>query len=141
MVRISTSCLPSTLHPTRLRQRTNGFARRSPFSPIQNLIANVVIVILMISVPVPDGEVPNGEHPVHIDLKVLGVEPVSLARLDLRIIIVTISIALLSLTCCMKPSMGQLYLNSTSEVDGATISSEDELNESTLLVFLPAMKQ
>ena len=38
----------------------------------------------------------------------------------------------------MKPSMGQLYLNSTSEEDGATISSEEELNESTLLVFLPA---
>ena len=38
----------------------------------------------------------------------------------------------------MKPSIGQLYLNSTSEEDGATISSEEELNESTLLVFLPA---
>ena len=33
-----TSCLPSTLQPTRLRQRTKGFARRSPCSPIQNLM-------------------------------------------------------------------------------------------------------
>ena len=34
---------------------------------------------------IPDGEVPNGEHPIDIDLKVLGVKPVSLARLDLHI--------------------------------------------------------
>ena len=73
----------------------------------------MVIVILMISVPVPDGEVPNGEHPVHIDLKVLGVEPVSLARLDLRIIIVTISIA------CFQPHL--LY----EAVDGPTVLELD----------------
>ena len=45
VVKIFTSCLPSTLQPTRLRQRTNGFARRSPCSPIQNLI--VIMVMLM----------------------------------------------------------------------------------------------
>ena len=43
----------------------------------------MVMLIIIVSVQVPDGEVPNGEHPVHIDLKVLGVEPVSLARLHL----------------------------------------------------------
>ena len=42
------------------------------------------MLIKIVSVQVPDGEVPNGQHPVHIDLKVLGVKPVSLARLDLH---------------------------------------------------------
>ena len=51
----------------------------------------------MISVPVPDGEVPNGQHPVHIDLKVLGVKPVSLARLDLHIMVI-ISFTLVNFT-------------------------------------------
>ena len=53
------------------------------------------MVMLIIIVSVPDGEVPNGEHPVHIDLKVLGVEPVSFARLDLSSMCLVISIALL----------------------------------------------
>ena len=52
---------------------------------------------LTIRVPLPDGEVPNGEHPVHIDLKVLGVKPVSLARLDLHIMVI-ISFTLVNFT-------------------------------------------
>ena len=55
----------------------------------------MVMLIIIVSVQVPDGEVPNGEHPVHIDLKVLGVEPVSFARLDLSSMCLVISIALL----------------------------------------------
>ena len=45
---------------------------------------------LTISVPLPDREVPNGEHPIHVDLKVLGVKPVSFTRLDLCIIVIII---------------------------------------------------
>ena len=44
---------------------------------------------LTIKVLLPDREVPNGEHPVHIDLKVLGIKPVGLASLDLRILFIT----------------------------------------------------
>ena len=114
VVKIFTSCLPSTLQPTRLRQRTNGFARRSPCSPIQNLI-KIRVMLMMVKMvitdgeddchphdltirePIPDREVPNGEHPVHIDLKVLGVKPVSLARLDLHIMVI-ISFTLVNFT-------------------------------------------
>ena len=39
----------------------------------------------------------------------------------------------------MNPSMGQLYLNSTSEVEGATISREEEVKLSTLPAFLPGV--
>ena len=50
VMKIFTSCLPSTLQPTRLRQRTNGFARRSPCSPIQNLIVIMVMLIMLMMV-------------------------------------------------------------------------------------------
>ena len=47
---------------------------------------------LTIREPIPDREVPNGEHPIHVDLKVFGVKPISFTRLDLRIIVIIIII-------------------------------------------------
>ena len=48
-----------------------------------------ILMILLNSVQLPDGEIPDCEHSVHIDLKVLGIKPVGLASLDLRILFIT----------------------------------------------------
>ena len=55
-----------------------------------------ILMILLNSVQLPDGEIPDGEHSVHIDLKVLGIKPVGLASLDLRFLFITMLIIILS---------------------------------------------
>ena len=55
-----------------------------------------ILMILLNSVQLPDGEIPDGEHSVHIDLKVLGIKPVGLASLDLRITMLIIILSSLS---------------------------------------------
>ena len=55
-----------------------------------------ILMILLNSVQLPDREIPDGEHSVHIYLKVLGIKPVGLASLDLRILFITMLIIILS---------------------------------------------